>query len=78
MPTEECPFKAGDTVCTSMPNTYTIEDTFWSDSLCEWRVRLVGHPSHHPAGMFTLVKSNTPVLLGITSFFRDMEGKYQT
>ena len=78
MPTEECPFKAGDTVCTSRTNMHTIEDTFWSDSLCEWRVRLVGHGSDYAAGAFTLVESATPLVSGIASFFRDMEGKYQT
>ena len=78
MPTEECPFKAEDTVCTSRNNIHTIEDTFWSDSLCEWRVRLVGHGSDYAAGAFTLVESATPLVSGIASFFRDMEGKYQT
>ena len=44
MPTEECPFKAGDTVRSQMTNTtYTIEKIFWSNSQGQWEVHLVGH-----------------------------------
>ena len=76
MPTEECPFKAGDTVRSQVTNTtYTIEKIFWSNSQGQWEVHLVGHKSRHQARIFTLVESNT---LGITLFFRDMEGKYKS